>query len=152
MEEAAAGGGGSSRAGIVSTLFESEEDSRKIRELVNEVKGPSAQLTITQTDAAVTIVDAGGRARTFHAGGKEDTLELDAGPVGVTTKWENAQLVIRCLVEKDRELRYRYSREPGAQPTRGRGPVCRSRPRGELIKRIYDAAPSELNAFLMSSR
>jgi hypothetical protein len=137
-----AGGGGSSRVGSISTLYESEEDSRKIRELSHEVKEPSERLTITQTDAAVTIVDARGRSRTFHTGGKEDTLELDAGPLGVTAKWENAQLVIRGRVEKDRELRYRYSRDPGARQL-GVEVQFADHGRGALIKRVYDAAPSE---------
>ena len=130
-------GGGSSRAGSVSTRFESEEDSRKIRELMNEVKEPSEHLTITQTDAAVTIVDARGRVRTLHIGGKEDTLQLDAGPVGVITKWENAQLVSRLLVEKDRELRYRYSRDPVTRQLVVEVQFA-EHGRGALIKRIYD--------------
>jgi hypothetical protein len=94
-------------------------------------------LTITQTDAAVTIVDARGRARTFHIGGKEDTLQLDAGPVGVITKWENAQLVSRWLVEKDRELRYRYSRDPVTRQLVVEVQFA-EHGRGGLIKRIYD--------------
>ena len=130
-------GGGSSRAGSVSTRLESEEDSRKVRELMNEVKEPSEHLTIMQTDAAVTIVDARGRGRTFHIGGKEDTLQLDAGPVGVITKWENAQLVSRLLVEKDRELRYRYSRDPVTRQLVVEVQFA-EHGRGALIKRIYD--------------
>jgi hypothetical protein len=133
-------GGGSSRIGNVPTVFESEEDSRKIRELVDEVKGPPERLTITQTDAAVTIADARGRARTVHPGGKQDTLDLDAGPVSVTAKWENAQLVIRCLIEKDRELRYRYSREPGTDRLVIEVQFA-DHGHGALIKRVYDAAP-----------
>ena len=49
------GGGGSSRPGSVSPIFESEEDSRKNRELVNEIKQPADTLTITQTDVAVNL-------------------------------------------------------------------------------------------------
>jgi len=130
-------GGGSSRAGSVSTRFESEEDSRKIRELMNEVKEPSEHLTITQMDAAVTIVDARGGARTLHIGGKEDTVQLDAGPVGVITKWENAQLVSRLLVQRDRELRYRYSRDPVTRQLVVEVQFA-EHGRGAVIKRIYD--------------
>ena len=48
--------------------FQSEEDSKKIQELVNEVKVLPAQLTIPPTDAAITVVDARGRtcARVPH--------------------------------------------------------------------------------------
>jgi hypothetical protein len=136
----AGNGGGASRVGSVSAPFESEEDSRKIRELVNEVKAPPERLTITETDAAVTVADASGRARSFYPGGKESALELDAGPVGVTAKWENAQLVIRCLIEKDRELRYRYSREAGSSRLVVEVQFA-DHGRGEIIKRVYDVAP-----------
>jgi hypothetical protein len=133
------GGGGSNRTGSVSPVFESEEDSRKNRELINEIKEPADTLTISQTDAAVTMVDAGGRARTFHTGGKEDKVELDAGPLGAIAKWENAQLVIRLLVEKNRELRYRYSRDPGA-PRLLVEVQFADHGRGAIIRRTYDLA------------
>lgn len=144
----ASGGGGSSRLSPTAHL-ESEEDSRKIKELVDEVKRPPARLTITQTDPAVTIADDRERAHTFHVGGKERTIELDAGPIAVTAKWESSQLAIRYLVEKDRELRYRYSRDPGT----GRLVVevqFADHGRGDLIKRVYDVAQPNSNAFLMS--
>ena len=134
------GGGGSSRLPGLKPHFESQEDFQKIQELVNDVKGPSVRLTITQSDAAVKIADDRDRAHTFDIGGKEDTIELDAGPIGVTTKWEDAQLVIRYLVEKDRELRYRYSREPGTSRLVVEVQFA-DHGRGELIKRVYDAAP-----------
>jgi hypothetical protein len=135
--------GGSSSGGTLSTVFESEEDAKKIRELVSEVLSPSPKLTITQTDAAVTIVDTSGRTRRVHPGGKEDTLELEAGPVVVISKWENGQLLLRCQVEKNRELRYRYSRDPGARQLAIETQFA-DHGRGAVIKRIYDLlAPSE---------
>jgi hypothetical protein len=145
------GGGGSSSAGTLSPVFESEEDSKKIRELINEVLSPSPKLTITQTDAAVTIVDAGGRTRRFHPGGKEDTLELEAGPVAVISKWENGQLLLRCQVEKNRELRYRYSRDPGTRQLAVEIQFA-DHGRGAVIKRIYASRPPNRSAFLMPSR
>ena len=133
------GGGGSGRLSPTAHQ-ESEEDSRKIKELVEVVKTPSARLTITQTDPAMIIVDDRDRRQTFHIGGKEDTIDLEAGPIGAITKWEDAQLVIRYLVEKDRELRYRYSREPGTSRLVVEVQFA-DHGRGELIKRVYDVAP-----------
>jgi hypothetical protein len=133
-------GGGSSGGGTLSTLFESEEDAKKIRELVNEVLSPSPRLTITQTDAAVTVVDVSGRTRRFHPGGKEDKLELEAGPVAVVSRWENGQLVLRCQVEKNRDLLYRYSRDPGTRQLAVQIQFA-DHGRGAVIKRIYDLAP-----------
>jgi hypothetical protein len=139
------GGGGGGRAngssggGTLSPLFESEEDSKKIRELVNEVLSPSPRLTIMQTDTTVTIVDVSGRTRRFHPGGKEDTLELEAGPVGVISKWENGQLALRCQVERNRELRYRYWRDAGSRQLAIEIQFA-DHGRGAVIKRIYDLA------------
>jgi hypothetical protein len=134
------GGGGSIRTPGPGTHFESEEDTKKIQELVNEVKNPPVRMTIVQTDTAVTISDARGWTRTVHAGGKEETLQLNAGPIGVVTKWEDPKLVIRYLVEKDRELRYRYSRTE----TRRLAVEVQfaEHGHGDVIKRVYDAAGS----------
>ena len=133
------GGGESNRTGSVSPIFESEDDSRKSRELVHEIKEPATTLTISQTEFAVTMVDAGGRTRTFHTSGKEDRVELDAGPLGAIAKWENAQLVIRLLVEKNRELRYRYSRDPKSPHLLVEIQFA-DHGRGALIRRTYDLA------------
>jgi hypothetical protein len=117
------------------------EDSKKIRELVDEVKIPPAQLTISRTDATVTIVDDRGRARVFRTNGREDTIQLDAGPIGAVTKWEGVELLIRYRVDKDQELRCRYSRDPGTGRLIVRA-LLADHGRGEVITRVYDAAPA----------
>ncbi len=121
----------------ISTLFESPEDSQKIKELVVEVTHPPAALTITQSAAEITIADPQGKSRTFRISGKEETVRLDAAPIGVLTKWEGAQLVIHYIVEKNRELRVTLSR-----PTDARRLIVTSqfaeKGRGEIIKRVYD--------------
>ena len=135
------GGGGSGSTGIgsgaISTKFESPEDSQKIKELVVEVTHPPAALTITQSAAEITIADPQGKSRTFRISGKEETVRLDAAPIGVLTKWEGAQLVIHYIVEKNRELRVTLSR-----PTDARRLIVTSqfaeKGRGEIIKRVYE--------------
>lgn len=129
--------GGSSGSGAISTRFESEEDSRKIRELVAEVKNPPATLTITQSDAAITIADSNGRTRTYHLAGKEETIQLEAGPIGVVSRWEPTELVVRYRVEKDRELRYTFARAAGARQLLVSTQFA-ERGRGQIIKRVYD--------------
>lgn len=129
--------GGSSSIGAIAPRFESEEDSRKIRELVAEVKNPPASMTIIQTDAAITIADANGRTRTFHPTGKEETLRLEAGPIGVVSRWELTELVIRYRVEKDRELRHTFARTAGARQLLVTTQFA-ERGRGQIIKRVYD--------------
>jgi hypothetical protein len=129
--------GGSSSIGAIAPRFESEEDSRMIRELVAEVKNPPATLMITQTDAAITIADANGRTRTYHPTGKEETIQLDAGSIGVVSQWGPAEMVIRYRVEKDRELRYTLARAAGARQLLVTTQFA-ERGRGQIIKRVYD--------------
>lgn len=133
------GGGGSRAVGNIKPRLESEEDSRKIRELVAEVTHPAATLTITQRPDAVTLADPDGVTRTYQTNGREQTIQLKNGPIGVVTKWEAAQLTIRYLVEKDRELRITVSRAPEAD---GRRLVVTEqfaeKGRGQIIKRVYE--------------
>jgi hypothetical protein len=133
------GGGMSVRLPSAAGQYQSEEDTKKVLELVNGVKTPSPQLTITQTDAAVTLADAANRRRTFHPGAKEDVIQLEAGPVVTVTKWEGASLLIRYRVGPLQELRYSYSKDPASGrliehvqlADHGRGPT---------ITRTYDAS------------
>jgi hypothetical protein len=90
---------------------QTEEEARNTKQLVDEVRNPAARLTIVQTADAVIITDAQGRSRTFHPDGREEFQPLDAGPVGTTTRWEGARLVVRYKVEQGREIRASYSRK-----------------------------------------
>ena len=133
------GGGGGRVIGNIKPRLESEEDSRKIRELVAEVTHPASSLTITQTPDAVTLAEADGITRTYQTSGREQTIQLKAGPIGVVTKWEPTQLVIRYLVEKDRELRITVSR--GLDPEPRRLVITEQfteKGRGQTIKRVYE--------------
>jgi hypothetical protein len=119
---------------------ETEEDVKKIRELIDEVRAPSAVLTIVQTETAVTITDAQNHSRTFHPNGKEETEELTAGPVGATSSWRGGQLVVEMVVEKNRRFRYSYTRLPNGQLiVETRLEEGRSRNANDAIKRVYDA-------------
>jgi hypothetical protein len=103
------GGGGSDLAAVAS-MRESEDDARRREMLVGEVSDPSPHLTIAQTDAAITITDERGRARTFHPDGREESQTIGQVPVTTVTRWEGTRLEVRYKVEQNRELRYTYSR------------------------------------------
>ena len=121
-------------------MRQSEEDAKKIRELIDEVRMPSAVLTIAQTETAVTITDAQNHSRTFHPNGKEETEELTAGPVGATSSWRGGQLVVEMVVEENRRFRYSYTRSPNGQLiVETRLEERRSRNADGGIKRVYDA-------------
>jgi hypothetical protein len=130
-------GGGGTGVGSIKPSFESEEDNRKIHELVAEVTHPPGAMTIAQTATTVTLSDKEGFSRAFYITGKEQTIQLKAGPIGVVTVWNGAQLVIRYLVDKNRELRVTFTRAADAKRL-----VMTSqfavKGRGQVIKRVYE--------------
>ena len=100
-------GGG---AGIFTAALESEDDSKRVEQLTAEVRNPSTHLTIVETPTGVTVTDDRGQSHMFRPNGKDDVLQLDGVPVGVTAKREAGRLVVLYKVEQGRQLRYTYSR------------------------------------------
>jgi hypothetical protein len=91
-------------------FHESQTDAQRRDQLTDEVRSPSPHLTIAQTETGVTITDERGRSRTFHPTGREESLTLDQVPVVTTARWDGDRLDVRYQVERNRELRYTYSR------------------------------------------
>jgi hypothetical protein len=134
------GRGSGSAAGLISRP-ESEEDAKRLEQLTDEVRNPSARLAIVETPTAVTITDDGGHSRTLHPDSRPEVLQLDGVPVGVTTRREAGRLVILYQVEQGRELRYTYSRmENPAQLIVDVQFVQRGG--GDKVRRIYEPAPA----------
>lgn len=132
-------GGASSGGFSIQSVRESEEDVNKIKELIADAKSPSPVLTIAMTETAVTVTDAQDRTRTFHPNSREEIIQLDAGPIGTTAKWNAAQLAVQFTVRSDRVFRYLYSRLPGGQLlVETRLEEGHARERTEVIKRVYD--------------
>ncbi|MCX6549578.1 MAG: hypothetical protein NTY02_00980 [Acidobacteria bacterium] len=108
-------GGGMGSGGVdpnaVSGKPQTEEESRNTQQLLGEIRTPPVRLTIAQTATDVTITDDRGRSRTFHADGRQDTVTLDAGPMGATARWDGARLIVRYRAGANREIRYTYSRK-----------------------------------------
>jgi len=124
----------------IQSVRESEEDVKKIKELIADAKTPSNVLTIAQTDTAVIITDAQDRTRAFHPTGKEETEQLAAGPIGATSRWSGPQLSVQFTVRSDRVFRYLYSRLPSGQLlVETRLEDGRSREKTEVIRRVYDS-------------
>jgi hypothetical protein len=135
------GGGGSSGGGFsIQSVRESEEDVNKVKELIADAKNPSPILTISQTETAIVVTDAQDRTRAFHPTGKEEIQQLDAGPIGATSKWIGAQLSVQFTIRKDRIFHYVYSRLPGGQLlVETRLEEGHDRQKTEVIKRVYDS-------------
>lgn len=103
-------GSGEGGAGAFSPRATSEAEARNIGQLVDEVRTPPAGLTIVQSDTAISITDELGRSRRFRLDGRDEPQDLVASPVPVNARREGAFLVIRYKVERDREVRFTYSR------------------------------------------
>lgn len=103
------GGGGRGSAPPLPARPESYEDARRLQLLTAEVRNPPARLMVVDTPAAVTITNELGQSRTLHPNGKEESIELQGVPIGVTSQRDGDRLVIVYRVAKDRELRYTYS-------------------------------------------
>lgn len=133
------GGGGS--VGLIPNSTarpESEEDTQKIDQLMDEVKNPSATLTVSQAEGTVTISDAQGVTRVFKTNGKEQIQQLKAGPMVTTSAWEPGKFVVDYHIEKDRLVRYSYARGAG-QPQLQVDVQLLEKGKGAPIRRVYDA-------------
>ena len=111
-------GGGSSRnpASPFSPRQENYEDARRIQLVTSEARNPPARLTIVDTPAAVTMTNELGQSRTFHPDGKEETIEVQGAPIGVTSQRDANQLIVTYRLAQERQLRYTYS--SSANPSR----------------------------------
>jgi hypothetical protein len=135
------GGGGLGGPGSFDTksVRVSEEDANKIKELIADAKNPSSVLAISQTETSVTITDSQDHARVFHPTGKEEIEQIDAGPIGSTSRWNGQQLAIQFTVTDSRIFRYLYSRMPSGQLlVETRLEEGRARDKADGIKRVYD--------------
>jgi hypothetical protein len=110
---AAAGGSGRGRsrqpAPHAPLKPESQDDANRVQQLTGEVRTPSVNLLVVDTQAAVTITDDKERARTFRPTGREEVTQLDRTPVATTTSRTAGRLVVLYKVEDGHDLRYTYS-------------------------------------------
>lgn len=87
---------------------ESVDDARRLQQLTDEVRTPSAHLTISDTPDAVTIKDDAGHSRVFHPTGREEVIQLDEVPVVAIARREAGRLIVTYQVEQNRQMRYTY--------------------------------------------
>jgi hypothetical protein len=97
--------------------FESEDDTKRVRQLTADARNPSVHLTIAETADATTITDDSGEALTFYADGRHQELQLGGLSVGATARRVADHLEVVYDVERDRTLRYTYSRSTPSRIT-----------------------------------
>lgn len=135
------GGSGSGGGGYIPSI-ESEEDTKRVRQLTADARNPSVHLTIAETADATTITDDSGEALTFSLDGRHAVLQLGGLSVGATARRVADHFEVVYEVERDRTIRYNYSR---VTPQRivvevqfvDRGKL------GDHATRMYDAADAE---------
>jgi len=92
---------------------------------------------IVDTPAAVTITNELGQSRTLHPDGKEESIELQGVPIGVTSQRDGDRLVVVYRAGQDRQIRYTYSHS--ASPSRLVVDVqFLEHGAGDKARRVYD--------------
>ena len=132
------------------TLPETQEVAQRRRFLTDEVRLPSARLTIAVTPASVTITPDPGAPRTLHTGRRDDPVTIGSITAITTAMWEGDRLFVDYTAEPGRTLRYTYA--VNASPRQlivdvefvGRGG-------GDKVRRVYDPASPDQPAGSPSS-
>ncbi|MEO8681416.1 MAG: hypothetical protein ABI665_20375 [Vicinamibacterales bacterium] len=136
-DSSATGGGAGTNRQSFPVSRVSREDAARVKLLTDEVREPSARLTIVDTAFQVTIAAESGTARSFHPTGKEELLTADGTTLAVTARRESGRLVVLYKVEQGRELRYTYSRT--AVPAQLVVEVeFLERGKGDVVRRVYE--------------
>jgi hypothetical protein len=134
------GGGGSSGGGrSFAPVLESEDDAKRMQQLTADARNPSMYLTIVETGTTTTITDDSGEALTFYADGRHEVFQVGGISVGATAKRGTGRLEVAYEVERDRTLRYSYSRSAANQLVVDVQFVEHGK-LGDHVTRVYDSA------------
>jgi hypothetical protein len=95
--------------GYIGT-FESDDDTKRVKQLTADARNPTVHLTIAETADATTITDDSGEALTFSVDGRHQSLQLGGISVGATARRLADHFEVVYEVERDRTLHYTYSR------------------------------------------
>lgn len=121
---------------------QTEDDSRRVRFLTDEVRLPPDRLAIAVTPATVTLTPDRGAVRTVQPGKRDDSVNLGPMTAVVNAAWEGTRLVVVYRADGARTIRYTYTVTP--QPRQLAIDVeFIERGGGDRIRRIYDPAPAE---------
>ncbi len=136
--------GGAGRSGGVPWEPLDEGDRRLLTELTDAVRFPPPNLTISQTEGAVTVVTDSGRTVTMQTNGKAEKHTLKSGAVERTARWEGPQLLVSYDVGRAGTLNYIYLRAPTTGQLVIRVDFARRRGDASVfdVRLVYDPAVS----------
>jgi hypothetical protein len=103
-------GGGDAVPGSFPTSHESYDDARRLQLVTADARNPAMRLMIVDAAAAVTITNELGQSRTLHPTGKDEAVEIQGVSFIVTTRRDGDRLVVNYAIERNRDVRYTYSR------------------------------------------
>jgi hypothetical protein len=129
------GGTRSGSSGVIPIAHEGEQTLKILNDVTDEAKHPWPVVVITQTADLVTVADGDSQPRQFHPG-KDDEQRLADGGITTRSKWDKGTFVVDYEVEKDRVVRYSYSRPSESAPLEI-DVSFRDHGHGSLIKRVY---------------
>jgi endo-alpha-1,4-polygalactosaminidase (GH114 family) len=109
------GGRSGGAASSLTIAHEGEQTLKIIGDVTDEAEHPWPVLTIGEADDVVTMSDGAAQTRRFHPG-KDDEQRLADGGITTHAKWDKNAFVVDYEVEKDRNVRYTYSRASGTAP------------------------------------
>jgi hypothetical protein len=108
---ATAGGAGGANESLAAIRYQETEGESKRRDLlVDEVRTPPSNVSISQSADEVVVTNEGGRPRVFHPNGRDEVQDIGPVTLVTTTRWDGTGLEVRYGVSRGRELRYTYSR------------------------------------------
>ena len=138
------GSGRSERERTPSKDQVNPEDRKKLKELTDAIQFAPTMLTISQTDASVSIASAARGTQTLHANGKAERYELSSGTLDRTATWDGPELIVTYEIGRAGTLRYTYALVPATRQLLIR--ITFERRAGQAgpfeIKLVYDPAPS----------
>ena len=119
----------------LAIAHEGEQTLKMLGDVTDEAEHPWPVLTISQSEGVVTITDGGAQTRRFHPG-KDDEQRLADGGITTHTKWDKNALVVDYALEKDRDVRYTYSRGSDTAPLVV-AVSFRDHGHGDIVRRTY---------------
>jgi hypothetical protein len=120
----------------------SEEQMKKMRDLMREVMEAPETLTLTVSEGRITFVDPDGPVRHYATDGTGERHQMNAGVVETKTAWKNSELVIETNLGEGTKAVQTYALAPDKRQIVVTTRVENSRSPRQMPPRrsVYDSA------------
>jgi hypothetical protein len=123
----------------------SEEEMRRLRDLMRELMEPAERLTIVVGDDSVSMTDQSGRTTRYATNGKPERHQLDAGTVETKTRWDGSRLIKETKADGGLTLSETYALAPEGRQLNVTVKMERARMPGppRVLTRVYESLADE---------